>query len=301
MLKLDNLKDKISYNQNVIVPRLQSIGEKKLATDIKYCAQVSQIATCKSCGTKYYAGSCYCKSRYCAICARLRAMAWLCKLVPLLEDYRKQGYKLFMLNLTIKDNENLDYILNKLMLSWRIMTHDDKFCRKEFRQLNDGGIRSIEIKIGENSGIWHPHIHSITLLKSKKFVEQFIEYKKLWEYSSALALRTTAKVGSVDIRGLKGYDGDIVNAVVETFKYMTKMDWLHVPDDKLKELFRVSKNRRFISSWGLLYGFNKQVEELLEQSTEETLKQHACKVCGFTEFELENILTNMLSKDIQNF
>lgn len=301
MLKLDNLKDKISYNQNVIVPRLKSIGETKLATDIKYCAQVSQIATCKSCGTKYYAGSSYCKSRYCAICARLRAMAWLCKLVPLLEEYRRKGYKLFMLNLTIKDNENLDYILNKLMLSWRIMTHDDKFCRKEFRQLNDGGIRSIEIKIGENSGVWHPHIHSITLLKSKKFVEQYDQYKKLWEYSSALALRTTAKVGSVDIRGLKGYDGDIVNAVVETFKYMTKMDWLHVPDDKLKELFRVSKNRRFISSWGLLYGFNKQVEELLEQSTEETLKQHACKVCGFTEFELENILTNMLSKDIQNF
>lgn len=301
MLKFDKLKDKYLYNQNVIVPRLQSIGENKLAIDIKYCSQVSQIATCKSCGTRYYAGSGYCKSRYCAICARLRAMAWLCKLVPLLEDFQRQGYKLFMLNLTIKDNANLDYILNKLMLSWRIMTHDDKYCRKEFRMLNDGGIRSVEIKIGENSKLWHPHIHSITLLNTKKFVNQYEQYKRLWKHSTSLALGTTKDICGIDIRGLKGYDGEIISAVVETFKYMTKLDWINVPDEQLKELFRVSKNRRFISSWGKLYGFNKQVEELLNRSSEDTLKEHACKICGCTEFELENILTNMLPNTIKDF
>lgn len=301
MLKLVELKERISFNQKVIAPRLKSVGEDKLAVEIKYCGTTSQIATCQGCGTKYYAGSAYCKSRYCAICAKLRAMAWLCKLVPLLEDYRKQGYKMFMLNLTIKDNANLKYILDKLILSWRIMSHDDKTCRKEFRTLNDGGIRSIEIKLGENSKLWHPHIHSIVLLKINKKVLQYEQYKRLWEHSTALALGTTKKVGSIDIRGLKGFDGDIVGAVVETFKYMTKLDWLNVPNEKLKEMFSATHNRRFISSWGVLYGINKQVEELLSRSSAEELKQHACKVCGCTEFELDNILTVMMPKGINEF
>ena len=301
MLKLDDLKKRMYYNEKYIVPKLKAVEQDKLAFDIANCSKTSCIATCSSCGTKYYAGSSHCKNRYCAICAKLRALAWLCKLVPLLQEYVKDGYKIFMLNLTIKDNANLDYILNKLMKSWRIMTHDDKRCKKEFRNLNDGGIKSIEIKIGENSGIWHPHIHSIVLLKTDKDVRQYNDYRKLWEYCTALACGTTDKVGSVDIRGLKGYDGDIVSAVVETFKYMTKLDWLNIPDEQLSEMFNVTSNRRFISSWGVLYKINQQVEALLNETSEEKLKGMACKACGCTEFELENHLTKMLSADIFDF
>ena len=298
MLKYEDLKKRIYYNEKYIVPKLKAVEQDKLAFNIENCSKTSCIATCSGCGAKYYAGSSYCKSRYCAVCAKLRALAWLCKLVPLLEQYSSNGYKLFMLNFTIKDHKDLDYILNKLMKSWRIMTHDDKRSKKEFRRLNDGGIKSLEIKIGENSGIWHPHIHSIVLLKTEEKVYQYNDYRKLWEYCSALAYGTTDKVGSVDIRGLKGYKGDIVSAVVETFKYMTKLDWLNIPDEQLRELFKVTNNRRFISSWGVLYRVNQQVEALLNETSEDKLKNMAGKVCGCTEFELENHLTKMLSADI---
>ncbi len=300
MLKLDDVKKRMYYNEHYIAPKLKQVGQDRLAQDILNCSKTSCVATCSGCGAKYYVGSTHCKSRYCAICAKLRALAWLCKLVPLLEEYTKDGYKIFMLNLTIKDNANLDYILNKLMKAWRIMTHDDKRCKKEFRNLNDGGIKSIEIKIGENSGIWHPHIHSIVLLKTKDKVYQYHDYRKLWEYCTALAIGTTDKVGSVDIRGLKDYNGEIVSAVVETFKYMTKLDWYTIPNQQLQEMFKVTSNRRFISSWGVLYKINQQVENLLNETSEEKLKGMACKACGCTEFELENILTRMLASDIKD-
>lgn len=301
MLKYHLIRDRLLYNQNCIIPRLQGIGEDKLAQDIGQCGQVSCIATCKACGAKYFAGTNHCKSRYCAVCAKLRSMAWLCKLVPVLEDYRKRGYKLFMLNLTIKDNESLTYILNKLMLSWRVMTHDYKTARKQFRALNNGGIRSIEIKLGENSGQWHPHIHSIVILKSDKEVHQYNAYRKLWEHSTGLACGTCDKVGSVDIRGLKGYDGDIIKAVVETFKYITKFDWLKMADEQLVEMIHLTKGRRFISAWGELYGINKQVEELLEGMDEQQLREHTCKVCGCTEFELDSLYTNTLPPELLDF
>ncbi len=301
MLKYEDLKKRMYYNEKYIVPKLKAVEQDKLAFNIENCSKTSCIATCTNCGTKYYAGSSYCKSRYCAVCAKLRALAWLCKLVPLLEQYSSNGYKLFMLNLTIKDNEDLDYILNKLMKSWRIMTHDDKRCKKEFRNLNDGGIRSIEIKIGENSGIWHPHIHSIVLLKTDQKVYQYNDYLKLWEYCSSLACGTLEKVGSIDIRGIKPNNNDLVSAVVETFKYITKLDWLKIPDEQLREMFKVTANRRFIASWGVLYKINQQVEALLNETSEEILKEKACKVCGCTEFELENHLTKMLSADIFDF
>lgn len=303
MLNFKDLEDRINFNQYCVVPKLFEVGADKLANNIKDCGDFSRIATCSYCGTKYYAGSSYCRSRFCAVCSRMRAMAWLSKLVPLLEKYKSEGYQVFMLNLTVKNHSDLKYVLEKLNKSWRIMTHDDKRCRKTFRHLNDGGVRSIEIKLGENSSLWHPHIHSIVLLKTDCNVRQYDDYREIWEYCSSLAFETISKVGSIDIRGLKGYDDDIINAVIETFKYMTKFDWLRIDNDKLLEFINVSKNKRFISSWGVLYGINKQVEELLNKTTEEELKEHTCVVCGCSEFELESILTDMIvgKKDIFDF
>ena len=82
---------------------------------------------------------------------------------------------------------------------------------------------------------------------------------------------------------------------------MTKLDWLNIPDEQLSEMFKVTSNRRFISSWGVLYKINQQVEALLNETSEEKLKGMACKACGCTEFELENHLTKMLSADIFDF
>ena len=304
MLKFNDLKDKRYFNGNFIVPTLRNAGQDKLADKIYHCSDVSDIAVCQNCGQRYFAGSYYCKSRFCSICAKLRALAWLSKLVPLLNDYMAQGYKVFMVNYTIKDQADLEVGLTALLDAWRYMTNGEKSLRRKFRELNCGGVRSVEVKIGKGSGIWHPHIHTLVLCKVAKGerVRQFEDYRKIWECAVRSAFgcsKGSEKLGSVDIRGIKkGNRKSIMGAVVETFKYISKFDWLKLPSDKVNELIEKTKGRHFISAWGELYGLNKQVEELLAMTSEEELKNKVCEVCGCTEFELEHELTDKLPKDI---
>lgn len=308
MLKLDDIQEKILFNHKKIVPSLKRAGQTKLADKISICGQYSQFATCKGCGAKYYVTTGgYCNSRFCSVCAKRRALAWLAKLMPLLEDYRKKGYKIFFLNLTIKDQQDLDIGLEALNRAWRIMTHDDKLSRRRFRELNDGGVRSVEVKLGAGSGIWHPHIHAITILKTDKVVKQYDKYRVLWEEATKNALMSDGKVGSVYIKGIRDNrtqecnDVSLMRGVVETFKYICKFEWLDLTPERLCELVKAVSGKHFIASWGELYGIKKQVEALLEESTEEELKHAVCKFCGCTEFELDNLFTTTQSANVNYF
>lgn len=306
MLKFNDLKDKRYFNGRFIVPALKNAGQDKLAYTIEHCSYMSEIAVCQNCGKKYFAGSFYCKSRFCSICAKLRAMAWLSKLIPLFNEYTSKGYKVFMLNLTIKDQEDLGVGLSALLDAWRYMSNGEKSLRQKFKELNVGGVRSVEVKLGKGSGIWHPHIHSLVLCKVKRgeYVQQFNDYKKLWECAVRSAFncsKSSEKLGSVDIRGIRsGNNKGLMGAIVETFKYISKFTWLSLEPDKINELIEKTKGRRFISSWGKLYGLNKQVEELLNRTTEEELKDKVCIMCGCSVFELEHILTDLISEEHLN-
>ena len=307
MLDLKQVQEKLRFNRIKIIPALRKAGEKELADRIEGCGQYSQFATCVDCGTRYYVGTGgYCNSRFCGVCAKRRALAWLAKLMPKLQDLRKSGYLIFFLNLTIKDQSDLQTGLDALVGAWRMMTNGDKFSRKRFKELNNGGIKSIEVKLGANSGIWHPHIHAIVILKSDKPVKQYEEYRELWERATRSALHTKGKVGSVYIHGIKDKDnnevGDValLKGVVETFKYICKFDWLDLPPKAINELVRVVKGRRLISSWGELYRLSKEVDELLNETTEEQLKHFVCEVCGCTEYELDNLLTETQNSSIKS-
>ncbi len=230
-------------------------------------------------------------------------MAWLAKLVPLLKEYVGRGYVVFMLNLTLKDQSDLERGLTALSDAWRYMTNGEKTSRAKFKQLNSGGVRSTEVKIGKRSGLWHPHIHAIVLYNLKRGgkVRQFEDYRDLWERAVRSALNCAAdapKLSGVDIRAVKDYTGEnsLLSAVVETFKYIAKFDWIEIAPERVNELVTKTKGKHFISAWGVLYGLNKQVEELLNRSTEEELKQHVCTVCGCSEFELEHALTDIIPK-----
>lgn len=308
MLNIQDIKDKRGFNKKIIVPTLQNAGEDKLAEQICKCSEVSDIAVCQSCGQKYFAGTFYCKSRFCSICAKNRALAWLAKLVPLFKEYLGKGYKIFMLNLTIKDQKDLSVGLDALSSAWRYMTHEDKVSRNKFRELNCGGVKSVEVKIGANSGIWHPHIHAMVMYKPKRQlkVRQYAEYKELWERAVRTAFNCSdesAKFGSVDIRGIRNSkkNTSLVSAIVETFKYIAKFVWLELSSKQVNELVETARGKHFISAWGELYGLKKQVEELLERTTEEELTNKVCAVCGCTTFDIEHALTDYLSAEYKDF
>ncbi len=306
MLELKQVQEKLHFNKNKIIPALRNASETELADKIEQCGKYSQFATCTACGARYYVGTGgYCNSRFCGVCSKRRALAWLAKLMPLLQDLRERGYLIFFLNLTIKDQSSLHVGLDALNAAWRDMTNNDKFSRKRFKALSNGGVKSIEVKLGVGSGLWHPHIHAITIVKSDKPVYQFEEYKELWERATAGALHTSKKVGSVFIHGIRDKKSDktdneaLMRGIVETFKYICKFDWLDLPKEAINELIEVVKGKRLISAWGELYGLSKKVDELLNESTEEQLKHFVCEVCGCTECEIDNLLTENQNSDIK--
>lgn len=305
-MKFADLKQKRAYNSQKIVPALREAGLSQLAESIEKCGNAVSVATCKQCGTKYFAGISRCKSRFCSVCARARADAWIAKLVPLFEEYSRQGYAVFFVTYTLQDQDDLLTAVTALRNAWRIMTHDDRDSRTKFRALNSGGVRSVEIKIGQNSGKWHAHFHTLVLFKPPAGVlrvRQFEAYRDLWDHATRTALGASEKVGSVDVRGIrdrKGKNG-LVAAIVETMKYIVKSDWISLPSEQVRELVGVTKGKHFVSSWGDLYGFAKQVEELLSASSEEELRTKACSVCGCTEFELELMLGTAVPQTVREF
>lgn len=311
------LKSYVVYKLNASA---QELGETQilplLAENIGLCALKTQIAKCKTCGKEHFNNTRYCNKRLCPICARRRSLHYLSILLPEFEKLMLNGYVLNFLTLTIKDNENLEYALNGLQNAWRYMSHDDKFSRNIFNCMFSGGVRNIEIKKGEYSNLWHPHMH--ILLVKKNTNKDYYLIKSLWENATEKVFNSNTKVGSVHIESIKLDNGNrfkgcfkarqdktgnyiidyelkmaLLKAVCETVKYITKFDFGEYTAGDIYNLVDQSKGSRFLNCFGLLYGIQKEVDQELDVC-ETDLKTKICKFCGCSQFELETVLTENL-------
>jgi hypothetical protein len=193
-----------------------------------------------------------------------------------------------VVNFTIKDTKYLEFGIDLINNAWRFMTNTDKTFRSNFKSLNIGGIRSLEVKIGKNSGEWHPHLH--TLVVKDKRSKDFEDYKRLWENSLKSVVKTDEKIGSVFCRGLGSFQS--VNAgIVETVKYITKFDWYNFSSEQVTEMVHTLAGRRTISTWGILRKMQQEVEEEC-QNDYETVEDKTCKICGNDVFDLFNKRTD---------
>jgi hypothetical protein len=102
-----------------------------------------------------------------------------------------------------------------------------------------GSIRAIEVKRGDGSGVWHPHIHAYVLMSEK--INKF-HLSAEWE-------RFTGDSFVVDYRDCKN---GIVPGLMEVLKYVSKPTEL-VPAD-LHHLYETAKGSRFVDPQGILRG-----------------------------------------------
>ena len=76
----------------------------------------------------------------------------------------------FMVTLTVKDGENLSERFPHLRKALKKYQEQRRNALKGQRQVEyakaAGGVMSIEVKRGRNSGLWHPHVHMILALQS---------------------------------------------------------------------------------------------------------------------------------------
>ena len=198
-----------------------------------------------------------------------------------------------MLTYTIRvtDGMSLKKSLSILRDGFRYMTNGQKVFAKEYNELILGGVRSLEVKIGsdklsgELSGKWHPHFHILVCTRGKvSYKELHSKLLNMWNRSIKVISQSKEDYcGSVHISSIKAKNNEqLVKALLEVVKYMTKFDW---QGENVYELVTTLHKIRMQNTFGNFKYLlsDKQIEYEMEKSITEVEKAF-CSVCGSSDF-----------------
>ena len=190
----------------------------------------------------------------CPLCAIRRGSkllsAYMGKYGQLRSDYPDLIPVFF--TLTVKDGADLKERHKHLVKSWKTYRERARASligRCSFNQISKmaGAVWSTEIKLGQNSGLWHPHTHGFGLFTSPPDVQQMSqEWKEITGDSHVVHARPVY--------------GDPVEAFLEIFKYAVKLSDLELRENL--EAYETLKGKRLVDSAGVFRGV--EVPEALE-------------------------------------
>lgn len=301
-MKFKKFKSLHQVNENVIVPAFLKARLIDEAYKIKDCGDFIRTLKCTNCGSQHFKGFSRCRSRYCAICNKAKSMLWLAKLYPYLRAWLDSGNYIVFVNYTIRDRENLKDGLQVLQNAWRHMTNRCRTTAKEFKKRYDGGMKSLEIKIGENSKQWHPHLHTM-VLKRKYSKDDYEFLSPAW--SKSIEAVGGGKYGTPEQEGIVylesfsayskrggkklSYEERLLKSIMEVAKYMTKFDYVNDTPEHLQEMYYSCKGVRQMSTWGVLYKIPREVDKMLETMDNEQITDFVCQVCGHDKCTVEKL------------
>lgn len=313
------------YSMNQVVPAFREVQKKypldnnniyyKYGERLAYCGVSKIVSVCEDCHTSYYNGAYMCKNRFCPVCQKQKSLILFSKVYPEILKLMDKGYYVNVMTFTIKDTENLEFGIDLLKTAYRNITHSNKQGREIFSKMFIGGIKSLEVKRGQNSKLWHPHFHALVI--KDKFSRDHDILNILWNrelrrlvnesdntiYDDKLYINE--KLGDIWISNLnKAKNSTKVKAVYECIKYITKYEVEDLVSD-LEELVQGLKGIRSVESWGVLRGIEKSAEE--QDISLASVKEMICKKCGSKVFEtldgytLERLESLGVSTDFEDF
>jgi hypothetical protein len=202
------------------------------------------------------------KHLLCPLCAIRRGAkclkAYMDKLAVVLGE--NPGLKAYMVTVTVADGEDLGERFKHLRDAMKRMTQARRDRLKAPRKNRHvefvkavGGVHSIEVKRGKNSGLWHPHAHMIWLCHEQPDQVKLSQEWKHWTGDSFI----------VDVRPFHDQQ-DVVTGFVEVFKYALKFSELPLADNW--HAFEVIGGKRLVDAFGVLRGV-----EVPEELTDEPL------------------------------
>ena len=238
-------------------------------------------------------GANLCTHRMCHHCSRLRSRKLAQRVHERVDELHIGGINRYaLLTLTYRDSEVLDGCIDR--------------CWKDFRTLRNralwksvlGSVATIEIKRGDRSGRWHPHLHvlvarpSCDCLRGRR-PDDYGQFCIHGRISCPHALNQCCIVEAwreitgdsyvIDIRAVRANsEGDMGGAIREVVKYCTKLTEVDpsVREDGLTdvlELHRAIRKRRLLITTGVFRGLREaeSAEELLDDP-----KSRPCVFCG---------------------
>lgn len=188
----------------------------------------------------------WCRQRICPHCqsirsARLRneVLRRIPKIPPPPSRGPKEQWKLITLTIPNCSPADLRHALERLRKGFLTLRSRSK-SRNAFR----AGLWSIEVTYNEDSGTFHPHLHTLAL-------GSFISAGRLsWDWSKAVGGYAAAHVTAV-----RNQDKSLADGVAEVIKYITKIqDSISQPTFPVNEYIAGLYNQRLFSTYGALYG-----------------------------------------------
>lgn len=259
-------------------------------TKIEDCGCKITTVQCNHCSTNHFKGFTRCKSKFCYLCNKIKSAMWTARLLQFIRDqwFVKGNYVVF-LNLTIKDTEKLSDGLKQLDKGWSNFTGANTKYGRLFHSYFAGGFKAIEIKTGQNSKMWHPHIHAIALKEG--YTKDMTFLRTAWPaavakaggYSSNLEIMPFKPFWHSDYQNKEEYERALVKSIKECCKYITKFDWKNEPPERVAELYTSTQGKRQYSTWGLMYAVKEMVDQDLATKSDQECKDFVCQVCGCTE------------------
>lgn len=287
---------------------------QKYANAIAYCGTKKNFKVCADhdCHTTHFDGFESCKNRFCPVCQKMKSLILFSKLYPTVMKLFRHGCYVKMLTFTIKDTENLKDGVRLIKTAFRKFSHENKKYRTVFNNLYIGGIKSLEVKRGANSKMWHPHYHALVVME--KPVEDFNAINVMWNktlvnivnnshkaiyedrlYNDGFTLTEDNKLVLNDKLGFVHFDtlnlmslDSRIHCIYECIKYITK--YSEELEEDLPELVDTLRGIRAIDSWGVLRDIEKDAEECDTLSLS-SVKEHICVNCGKKEFEIIDHIT----------
>jgi hypothetical protein len=152
----------------------------------------------------------------------------------------------------VKDGPDLAERFKHLHKSQRELWMRKHRCRGSAVDLVRAAVWSYEVKRGQGSGLWHPHLHMVAMACEMPNKDRL---SKEWH-------DITGDSFIVDVRPID--EADPASGFLEVFKYALKFSDMQPADTW--QAFQVLRGRRLVGSAGLFRGI-----EIPEQLTDEPL------------------------------
>lgn len=221
----------------------------KLANDLDKCGHWLVFRDYYTINQNRLIAADFCKKHLlCPLCAIRRGAKYIQSYLPKYEQVVAENptYKGVMITFTVANGDNLMERVNHLRNSLRKLMEQRSQYRNgkkgySYTEMSnvEGGVYSIEVKRGENSGEWHPHIHMACLVSADVDQEQL---RQEWK----------AITGDSHIVDVREFYSDVVDSFCEVFKYALKFSEMSYADNL--EAFWKLTGARLVSSFGCLYG-----------------------------------------------
>lgn len=271
--------DKRKKRSEKVADALERIELTDRADKMRGCSQTFQreVSRCSHHRTRGKAFPFHCDDRLCPVCAARRSAKVSSRWSRAVERYsRERGVHSYFVTLTVRDMETLPAFGELTKLRKKLLRHR---WWKQYGLV--GGVSAFELKLGKNSGEWHPHFHILVFTEREIPLIEEGEHKGKWQVSVNQELSDVWREITGDSFILRGvaFDGNMRELV----KYCVKGPEL-LPDDRLKEYALWARGKRFLSAFGECYN-NPLIQEAMKEEGE---REECCPECGCDEYEVHH-------------